>query len=95
MNLKPKNSPNVSHSLIYLFIAKLNSNFNFNFNLSFEQLSQNKFFDPSTPSMRKGRERGKKRGEKKKRLMIILATTSLPAVNRQNADRWNTACSCQ
>ena len=30
-----------------------------------------------------------------KRLMIIVATTSLPAVNRPNADRWNAACSCQ
>ena len=34
-----------------------------------KQLSQNKFFDPSTPSMRKGRDggkRGKKNGEEKK-----------------------------
>ena len=61
-----------------------------------KQLSLNKFFDPSTPSMRKGRDGGeKKRGEKKKRLMIIVATTSLPAVDRPNADRWNAACSCQ
>ena len=27
--------------------------------------------------------------------MIIVATTSLPAVNRPNADRWNAARSCQ
>ena len=30
----------------------------------FKQLSLNKFFDPSTPSMRKGRDGGKKTGEK-------------------------------
>ena len=24
-----------------------------------------------------------------------MATTSLPAVNRQNADHWNSICSCQ
>ena len=30
-----------------------------------------------------------------KRLMIIVATTSLPAVDRPNADRWNDARSCQ
>ena len=52
-----------------------------------KQLSLNKFFDPSTPSMRKGHIRGKKR----KRLIIIVATTSLPAVDRPNADRWNAA----
>ena len=27
--------------------------------------------------------------------MIIVATTSLPAVERPNADRWNAACLCQ
>ena len=27
--------------------------------------------------------------------MEIVATTSLPAVDRQNADRWNAASSCQ
>ena len=38
----------------------------------------------------------KKTGEKKeKRLMKIVATTSLPAVDSPNADRWNAACSCQ
>ena len=30
-----------------------------------KQLSLNKFFDPSTPSMRKGRDRGKKKTGKK------------------------------
>ena len=53
-----------------------------------KQLSLNKFFDPSTPSMRKGRDGGS--GEKKE-----VATTSLPAVDRPNADRWNAARSCQ
>ena len=58
----------------------------------------NKFFDPSTPSMRKGRDGGKKKkktGKKRKRRMKIVATTSLPAVDRPNADRWNAARSCQ
>ena len=58
-----------------------------------KQLSLNKFFDPSTPSMRKGRDRGKNgenKGGKGKRLMIIVATTSFPAVDRPNA-----AHSCQ
>ena len=64
----------------------------------FKQLSLNKFLDPSTPTMRKGRDggngekkEGKKRGKKRKILMIIVATTSLPAVDRPNADRWNAA----
>ena len=66
-----------------------------------KQLSLNKFFDPSTPSMRKGRDGGKKNGkknggEKKKKIrMKIVATTSLPAVDRPNADRWNAARSRQ
>ena len=50
--------------------------------------------------MRKGRDgekkngkNGKKRvGKKKKKIrMKIVATTSLPAVDRPNADRWNAA----
>ena len=48
--------------------------------------------------MRKGRDGGeeKKRGGKKeKRLMEIVATTSLPAVDRLNADRWSAARSRQ
>ena len=44
--------------------------------------------------MRKGRNGGEKKWGKK-RLMIIVATTSLPAVERPNADRWNAALSCQ
>ena len=51
------------------------------------QLSLNKFFDQSTPSMRKGRN-----GGNGKRLMKIMATMSLPAVDSPNADRWNAAC---
>ena len=31
----------------------------------------------------------KKTGKKRKRRMKIVATASLPAVNRPNADRWN------
>ena len=38
---------------------------------------------------------GKKREKKKKRRMKIVATTSLPAVNHLNADRWNAARSRQ
>ena len=54
--------------------------------------------------MRKGRDggkkrgkkkRGKKTGKKKKRQMKIVATTSLPAVDCLNADRWNAARSRQ
>ena len=50
------------------------------------QLSLNRFFDPSTPSMRKGRDGGNG-GKKKKIRMKIVATTSLPAVDRPNAAR--------
>ena len=50
--------------------------------------------------MRKGcdggeKNRGGERGKKKKRLMEIVATTSLPAVDRPNADHWNAARSRQ
>ena len=38
---------------------------------------------------------GKKREKKKKRRMKLVATTSLPAVDRPNADRWNAASSHQ
>jgi len=48
--------------------------------------------------MRKGRDggkTGKKKKKKEKRRMKIVATTSLPAVDRPNADRWNAARSRQ
>ena len=54
--------------------------------------------------MRKGRDGEKKKrkkkqekqGEKEKKTrMKIVATTSLPAVDRPNADRWNAARSRQ
>ena len=54
--------------------------------------------------MRKGRDgekngkkrRRKKTGKKEKKILIkIVATTSLPAVDRPNADRWNAARSRQ
>ena len=53
------------------------------------QLSLNKFFDPSTPSMRKvddgeKKEKKKEKREKKKRMAFLVATTSLPAVYRLN-----------
>ena len=43
--------------------------------------------------MRKVDDAEKKR--KKKRMTFLVATTSLPAVDRLNADRWNAARSCQ
>ena len=60
-----------------------------------KQLSLNKFFDLSTPSMRKGCNGEIKTGNKMKRVMIIVATTSLPEVDRPNADCWNAARSRQ
>ena len=50
--------------------------------------------------MRKGhdgeKKTGKKRGGKKEKIrMKIVATTSLPAVGRPNANRWNAARSRQ
>ena len=61
-----------------------------------KQLSKNKFFDLSTPSMRKGCDGEKKQGKKKrKRLMEIVATTSLPAVDCPSADRWNATRLCK
>ena len=44
--------------------------------------------------MRKGRDGGKKKGGGERRMQIV-ATTSLPAVDRPNADRWNAARSRQ
>ena len=43
--------------------------------------------------MKKGKGGGD--GEKKKRMMKIVATKSLPAVSRPNADRWNASGSIQ
>ena len=48
--------------------------------------------------MRKGRDRGngEKNGEEKRKgLMRIVATMSLPAVDCPNADCWSAARSCQ
>ena len=43
-----------------------------------------------------GKNGGKKREKKKKKIrMKIVATTSLPAVDRSNAERWNAAHSHQ
>ena len=49
-----------------------------------KQLSLNKLFDLSTPSMRKVDDGEKKIKEKR-----------MPAVDRPNADRWNAARPCQ
>ena len=57
------------------------------------QLLLNKFFDPSSRSMRKGRNGGemnvgktgeKRKKRKEKRMAFLVATTSLPAVYRPN-----------
>ena len=52
------------------------------------QLLPNKFFDPSTPSIRKVNNREKKKERKKKkrkkRMAFLVATTSLPTVSRPN-----------
>ena len=50
----------------------------------------NKFFDPSTPSMRKvddgkkEKRKKKKKKKEKKTMAFLVATTSLPAVYRPN-----------
>ena len=45
---------------------------------------------------KKKKNGGKKREKKRKKIrMKIVATTSLPAVDRPNADRWNAARSRQ
>ena len=56
-----------------------------------KQLLKDKFFDPSTPSLRKGKAEKTENTEnrEKKRLMRIVATTLLPVIDRPNADRWN------
>ena len=49
-----------------------------------KQLSLNKFFDPSTPSMRKGRDgekRGEKNGGKKKREKKEFGGSFLPPLS--------------
>ena len=51
------------------------------------QLSLNKFFDRSNPSMRKvddGKKEKRKKKKEKKRMAFLVATTSLPAVYRSN-----------
>ena len=56
-----------------------------------KQLSLNKFFDPSTPSMRKGRDGGN--GKKKEKTdensgHYVIASSRPP-------ERWNAVSSCQ
>ena len=52
------------------------------------QLSLNKFFDPSTPSLRKGCDGGEKKkgGEREKKKIMMTARTPTD---------WNAARSCQ
>ena len=65
------------------------------------QLSLNKFFDPSTPSMRKVDDGEEKRKEKKKENNgvfsghYVIASSLPPEGLRPNDDRWNAARSCQ
>ena len=42
-----------------------------------------------------GEKRKEKKREEKKRMSFLVATTSLPAVDRPKADRWNAARSRQ
>ena len=70
------------------------------------QLSLNKFFDRSTPSMRKvddGKRKEKKKEKRKKRKEkngvfsghYVIASSLPPERLRPNDDRWNAARSCQ
>ena len=57
-----------------------------------DQLSLNKFFDPSTPSMRKGDEGEKKTGKKKNgkkkgKIMMKIVATNVVASRPPNGDR--------
>ena len=45
--------------------------------------------------MRKVDDGEKKIKRKKKRMLFLVATTSLPAFDRPNADRWNATRSCK
>ena len=62
------------------------------------QLSLNKFFNRSTPSIRKGRD-GKRKKRKEKngvfRGHYVIASSLPPKQLRPNDDRWNAARSCQ
>ena len=53
----------------------------------FKQLSLNKFFDTSTPSMRKGRDGEKMKNEMKKKIKTFLVATNVVASRSPNADR--------
>ena len=44
---------------------------------------------------KKKKEKKEKRKKEEKIMTFLVATTSLPAVDRPNADRWNAARSCQ
>ena len=59
-----------------------------------DKLSLNKFFDWSTPSMRKGRNRETKRKNKTKIMMEIVATNVI-ASRPPNGDRLQCRSSCQ
>ena len=56
----------------------------------FKQLLRNKFFDPSTPSMRKGDDGEKKREKKEKKekkIKMFLVATNVVASRPPNGDR--------
>ena len=81
----------IQYMQMYVQITRLNcAKLNLSYSVYFwhsKQLLINRVFDPSPPSMKKrsqGRKTGKNPGGKL--IMIIVATTSLPAVNRPNAD---------
>ena len=65
-----------------------------------DQLSLNKFYDPSAPSMRKVDDGEKKRKKEKNGVFSghYVIASSLPPERlrlRPNDDRWNAARSCQ
>ena len=62
------------------------------------QLSLNKFFDRSTPSMRKVDDGEKKKRKEKNGVFsghYVIASSLPPERLRPNDDRWNAARSCQ
>ena len=59
----------------------------------FKQLSLNKFFDPSTPSMRKGRD-GEWNGGKKWKIMVKQRSTNVIASRPYDGDRLQRRRSC-
>ena len=65
-----------------------------------KKLSQTKFFDPSTPSVRKGNSGGKGKKRRKEKTdensgHYVIASIRPPERHCPNDDRWNAPRSCQ